>query len=331
MNVLAIVAALGLAFVLGVGDAPNATATLLANRAGRRDHVMAASFTFHVIGGLLGGTAVAKTVVGILDVPTQDVAPAYAAASLAAVVFMAVCAWTGLPASASYGLIGGLVGAGLVAGGTSAVNWGGIEDWRPVGVVGALIGLVITPLVGVAAASLALGALNRTLRRATQRVGATTDRALWVSAMAVAFADGTNDGQKAMGLIVGVLLASGTVDGSGIPFLVRAAVAVVLASGTVLGGRRVVETVSKGFYRFRSLEGLAAQSAAAVVILASGVMGAPISTSNVVTAGIVGVGADHRPRHVRWMRVYEVGGAWVVSVPVCAILGAILFACLQPM
>ena len=128
-----------------------------------------------------------------------------------------------------------------------------------------------------------------------------------------------------MGLIVGAIVAAGWIDDDGgIPFGIRAVVAVALASATVLAGRRIAITVGRRFYRVRPIEGLAAQGAAAAVILASGAVGAPVSTSNVVTAGVIGVGADHRPRHVRWLRVYEVGGAWALSVPACGVLGALV-------
>jgi PiT family inorganic phosphate transporter len=325
VTVVAVLAALGLAVALGAGDAPNATATLVATKLGRPAQVTALSFVSHLAGGLLGGTAVARTITSILDLPANEVAEAYAGACLAAVAFMALCAWAGIPASASYGLIGGLVGAGVVAEGWDAIDWGGVEGLRPVGVIGALVGLLLTPIAGVAVAAALRASLVRGLRRGSQRLRPATDAGLWATAATVGFAGGSNDGQKSMGLIVGAIVAAGWIDDDGgIPFGIRAVVAVALASATVLAGRRIAITVGRRFYRVRPIEGLAAQSAAAAVILASGAVGAPVSTSNVVTAGVIGVGADHRPRHVRWLRVYEVGGAWALSVPACGVLGALV-------
>lgn len=325
MTVVAVLAALGLALALGAGDAPNATATLTATKVGRPHQIKLLSFASHLAGGLLGGTAVAATITSILDLPAGEVAEAYAGACIAAVAFMALCAWGGVPASASYGLIGGLVGAGVVAEGWDAIDWGGVDGFRPVGVIGALVGLVISPVLGVAVAAAMRGSLTRVLRRGSRRLRPATDAGLWATAATVGFAGGSNDGQKSMGLIVGAMVAAGWIDaGGGIPFGVRAAVALVLAAATALVGQKIAVTVGRRFYRVRPIEGLAAQGAAAAVILASGAVGAPVSTSNVVTAGVIGVGADHRPRHVRWLRVYEVGGAWVLSVPACALLGALV-------
>ena len=139
--------------------------------------------------------------------------------------------------------------------------------------------------------------LVRGLRRGSQRLRPATDAGLWVTAATVGFAGGSNDGQKSMGLIVGAIVAAGWIDDDGgIPLGVRAVVAVALASATVLVGRRIAITVGRRFYRVRPIEGLAAQGAAAAVILGAGAVGAPVSTSNVVTAGVIGVGADHRPR-----------------------------------
>lgn len=330
MTLLAVLAALGLAAALGAGDAPNATATLIATKVATPARARALSFGSHLAGGLLGGTAVAATITSILDLPPGDVAEAYAGAALAAVAFMALCAWAGIPASASYGLIGGLVGAGVVAEGWDAIDWGGVDGWRPVGVIGALVGLVVTPFVGVAVAALARTALVRLLRRASSRVRPATDAGLWATAATVGFTGGSNDAQKAAGLVVGVLVADGHLaPGTGIPFGVRLGVSLTLAGATVVAGRRLVTAVGRRFYRIRPVEGLAAQSASTAVILASGIVGAPVSTANVVTAGVIGVGADHRPRHVRWTRVFEVGGAWVLSVPACALLGALVTGILR--
>ena len=144
---------------------------------------------------------------------------------------------------------------------------------------------------------------------------------------AVALADGTNDGQKAMGVAATTLLATGAIDRFEIPPSVRWSVAVVFGLGTVVGGGRVVRRVSRGYFRPTPVDSLAAQTSAAAVILGSTVVGAPVSTSTVVTAAVVGVGADRHPRHVRWVGVADTISAWFLTIPVCAILGALLYAC----
>jgi PiT family inorganic phosphate transporter len=123
---------------------------------------------------------------------------------------------------------------------------------------------------------------------------------IWLTAGLVGLADGSNDGQKAMGLATALLVAAGTIHRFAVPFWVRALVAFVLATGTAAGGRRIVRTVSSRFYRGGLLDGLAAQSASALVILGAAAVGAPVSTSTVVASGMIGVGTARRRRHVHW-------------------------------
>ncbi len=326
MDVVAIAAALGLAFVLGLSDAPNATASLVAARAAPWHVVLAFSFVLHAAGALAGGTAVALTVSRLVALPRADVAPAFAAGALAAVLFGVAAARIGVPTSATYGLVGGLVGAALVSPGGD-VRWGGFHGLRPDGVLGTLAGLAVSPAVGTAAGWLGRRLLNRAAARATRRVLRPVRGGIWAAAGLVALSDGTNDGQKAMGLVVGVLLAEGTLDRFDVPLWARVCVALALALGTAIGGGRVVRRVSRGYYRPQPIDSLAAQASAAGVILGAAVLGAPVSTSTVVASTVVGVGADRHLRHVRWEAVLQTVSAWLVTVPVCGVLGALLFAC----
>ena len=327
MDVVAIVAALGLAFVLGVSDAANASAALVVSRAAGWRTALAFSFVFHALGALAGGTAVAVTVSSLVHASPHVLPSAYAAAALAAVGFVTVAARRGIPASATYGMLGGLIGAALVAGGFGAIHWGGIRDHRPVGVVGALIGLVVSPVLGLVCGAALRGALTRVLRRGTRRFLGPVRGGIWAAAAFVALSDGANDGQKAMGLAAATLLATGSLDHFRIPLWVRAAAALVLALGTAVGGGRVIRRVGTGYFRPSPIDALAAQVSAAGVILAAAVLGAPVSTSETVAASVVGVGADRHPRHVRWAVVAETLSAWGITVPACAALGALFYLC----
>jgi PiT family inorganic phosphate transporter len=327
VDVVAIVAALGLAFVLGVSDAPNATSALVASRAAPWHAALLFSFALHALGALLGGTAVALTVSRLVSVPKGDLPSAYAAACLATIVFTVAAARLGLPSSATYGLVGGLVGAGLVSGGPGDVRWGGFHGVRPDGTLGTLAGLVISPIIGVGAGWLARRVARRVTARASRRLLGPVKGGIWIAAGLVALSDGTNDGQKAMGVAAAVLLASGSLDRFEVPFWVRVSVAGTLALGTVVGGGRVVRRVSRGYYRPGPVDSLAAQTSSAAVILGAAALGAPVSTSTVVASAVVGVGADRHPRHVRWAGVAETVSAWLLTVPTCGLLGAFVFAC----
>ncbi len=327
MNVVAIGAALGLAFVLGISSAPNAASALVASRAAAWRVALGYSFVLHALGALLGGTAVALTIAGLVDVPADEVATVYASGCIAAIAYVAIAARLGLPTSATHGLVGGLAGAGLASGGVRAINWGGLDGLRPVGMVGVLLALVLSPVLGVAGGWAARRLAVRGLSRGTRRLLGPVRGGIWVASGAVALSDGTNDGQKAMGVAAAVLLATGSIDRFEVPLSVRVPVALVFALGTAIGGGRVIRRVSRGYFRPTPVDSLASQTAAAAVILGASAAGAPVSTTTVVTAAVVGVGADRHPRHVRWAGVADTISAWVLTIPVCAVLAAALVAC----
>jgi PiT family inorganic phosphate transporter len=191
-------------------------------------------------------------------------------------------------------------------------------------VVGSLLAIFLSPVLGGFVAAGLRRWLGRALPRASRDIARSLRGMIWLTAGVVGLADGSNDGQKAMGLATALLVAGGTIRSFAVPFWVTALVAFVLATGTAAGGRRIVRTVSSRFYRGGLLDGLAAQTASAMVILGGGALGAPVSTSAVVASGMVGVGAARRRRHVHWPTVRSVVSAWVITAPACAVLGALL-------
>lgn len=326
MTALAVISALALAALLGVSDAPNATASLLAARTGSYSGVAAWSLIWHVVGGLLGGEVVARTIVGIVHVAPALETPVLTAACLTAVGFTWVTTRRGLPTSASVGLVGALAGAGVAAGGTSAVAWGGLAGLRLVGVLGVLIGIMLAPFL----AAFVAGVVDKFVRLIAYRLRQSARRelhgGLWLASATVAVADGTNDGQKAMGILAAMVSGTGSLAaGGGITLWERLACAVVLGVCTVVGGRKVVARVSRGLARRGAVDDLAAQCTSAGVILFAAATGAPLSTSTVVTSAMVGTGVSGRRRHVRWASVIEIFLVWVVTVPACAIVAAGVF------
>ncbi len=325
-EVLAAGGGLALAALLGVSDAPNAVAPLVSSRTRAYLPVAGWSVLWHLVGGLLAGTLVAQTTVGLVDVPAGSLAAVLAAGCWAAVVFTWAATRLGLPASASVSLVGGLAGAALATGGVGAVNWGGVEGVRIHGVLGVLAGIVIAPV----AAGTAAYFLEQVLRPFTLRLRRQAARPLragvWAASAAVALADGTNDGQKAMGVLTASLsgaaaLAPGR---SGIPWTVRLGCSVLLAACTVLGGRRVVLTVARRLWRSNTPDDLAAEGSAAALIFLAGGAGLPLSTSTVVTSAKVGAGASRRPRHLNRRQVARVLATWLVTLPASAGGGALL-------
>jgi PiT family inorganic phosphate transporter len=325
--VVVVVVALAAAFAVanGVHDAGNAIAAPVVTGAIRPGPAVVGAAVLHVIGALAVGTAVAATINSIVVVPADQMLEVLGAATLAALVWSLLTLWRGLPCSSGHCLVGALAGAGLAEGGSGAVNWGGMDGFRPVGVVGSLLWLMFSSAVVVPMALVGIHLAKRVLRRADRSIEHPVRRGELVASGGLAFAHGSNDAQKAMGLMTAALVAGGHLSHFAVPFAVALASALLLTVGTLLGGWRVVRTLGRRIYPIQALDGLVSQSSSAAVVLVASLAGAPISTTDVVAPAIVGVGSGERWRHVRWVVVGEVGLAWVVTLPISAILGAAFF------
>lgn len=308
----------------GFHDSSNSVAAPVATRAMRPATAVAVAALFTILGPILAGTAVADTVGGLIHIGTAKTLGILVASLLAALTWNLVTWWRGLPSSSSHALVGGLVGAGVVTGGFGAVRWGGLNGWRPAGVGGVLAALAISPLLGGLAGWMGEYVARRSVRRAHRRVNLPILRGEWLTSSALAFAHGTNDAQKTMGLITLALVATGRIPSFVVPLWVKLVCAIALTAGTALGGWRIVRTLGRGIYRIRPLDGLVSQAASALIVGGAAAFGAPVSTTHVVASSVVGVGAERRWRHVRWMVVREIGLAWVVTLPACAALGALV-------
>ena len=324
--VVGVVLAVAFAVTNGFHDAANSIAALVATRAATPLQAIVLASGFNLLGPLLLGAAVANTIGGIVSVKPAA-ADQVIGAALAAAVIWNLATWSrGLPSSSAQALVGGLVGAALVEGGVDAVNWGGFHGGHPVGVIGTVVSLVVSPPLGALAALLMIRVVRRLARRATRRWGAPVRSAQWATAAALAFSHGANDAQKAIGVIAALLLAGGRISSLAAPTWVTFVCAAALTAGTALGGWRIIRTVGRGIYRFQRIEGMASTGASAAVIFGASLVGAPTSTSQVVTSSIVGVGGGRwRWRHVHWEVVRELGLAWLITLPCTGLLAAVVF------
>ncbi len=322
--VVAVLLAVLFAGTNGFHDASNAIATLVATRAARPAQAIVLAAIFNLLGPLLVGAAVADTIGGIVTVG-PSAATAVIGAGLAAAVTWNLVTWAlGLPSSSSNALVGGLVGAALLEGGIDAVQWGGLDGLMPVGVFGTLFALAISPPLGALAALLVIRALRRLARRATTRWRAPVRGGQWVMSAALAFSHGANDAQKSVGVIAALLLADGEIGSlSAAPTWSKIACAAALTAGTGLGGWRIIRTVGRRIYRIQPIEGLASQTASTGVILGASLVGGATSTTQVVSSSVVGIGIGRRRvRHVRWEVVRQMGFAWLITMPLTALLAA---------
>ena len=323
----AIVLALAFALTNGLHDASNAIAALVATRAARPAQAIVMAAVFNLLGPLLLGAAVADTVGGIVTIEGPSGVTVIAAA-LAAAVTWNLATWSrGLPASSGHALVGGLVGAGLIAGGTDAINWGSLGGGHPDGVAGVLVGLAISPPLGALAGFIAIRGLRRGGRRATRRWHGPVRGASWATSAALAFGHGANDAQKSVGVIAALLVADGRTTGLSAPMWTPLLCAAALTAGTALGGWRIVKTIGQGIFHLHPLDGVATQSASAGVLLAASALGAPVSTTQVVASSILGVGGGRRRwHHVHWTIVRQMGIGWMVTLPATALLAGALTA-----
>jgi PiT family inorganic phosphate transporter len=321
---LAIGLALVFSLTIGLHDAANAVATLVATRGARPGPAIILSAAFNMLGALLVGAAVADTIAGIVTVAPSQAVAVIGSGLASAVLWNLATWWRGLPSSSGHALVGGLVGAALAATGTGGVQWGGLDGVRPVGVFGVLIALAVSPVVGLVF-GLGFARLNaRVLRRSTRRVATPIRGAEWVMSAALSFGHGANDAQKAMGAIAAMLLATGHLSTFSVPLWIRLVCGITLTLGTAMGGWRIVRTIGRRIFRLRPSDGFASQSASSIVILTSSYLGAPVSTTQVVASSVVGVGGGRRRwRHVRWAVVGAIGFAWVLTLPLAGALGAV--------
>ncbi len=324
---LIIAIALALAFSLtnGFHDAANAVATLVATRGATPGQAIAISSVFNLIGAVALGTAVADTIGKIVQV-NPDAAVATIGAGLAgATAWNLLTWWRGLPSSSGHALVGGLVGAALAEGGWGAVNVGGFDGWHPVGVIGTLVALVLSPVIGFAFAFGLLRLFWLVSRRFTRRWAGSLVKGEWVTAAALSYSHGSNDAQKSMGVIAALLLATGETSSFTVPLWVKLATGLAVTLGTALGGWRIVKTIGSRIFSLKPLDSLASQTSSTAVIFGASLIGAPVSTTQVVASSVVGVGGGRRRwRHVRWGTVRDIAIAWLTTIPAAALLAIVI-------
>jgi len=322
--VVAVSLAIAFAMTNGLHDAANAIATLVATRGATPGQAIVLATVFNLLGPFVVGAAVADTIGGIVEVDPSAATEVIGCGLAAATTWNLVTWRLGLPSSSGHALVGGLVGAALVEGGASAVNWGGFDGLHPVGVIGTLVALAISPVLGLLAGMFVIRGLRLLSRRATRRWHGPVNGGQWAMSAGLAFSHGANDAQKAVGVIAALLLASGDIDSLSAPTWAVVASSLALTAGTAFGGWRIIRTVGRRIYRIQPLEGLSSQTSSAGVILGATLLGAPTSTSQVVASSVIGIGAGRRRlHHVNWWIVEQMGLAWLVTMPAAGALAAV--------
>lgn len=330
--IAAVVTVLLFDYTNGFHDAANIIATVIASRAMTPVQAVLVVGLFEFLGPLLGGTAVADTIGGFVDLQDMRATltlPIVLSGLLGAIAWNLVTWRLGIPSSSSHALVGGLIGAVVVSVGSAHVVWGFGEllaHGRLTGVAKVVAALLISPLIGFAVGFLMLRLMNRLLIAANRAANNRMRNAQFVTAAALAFSHGANDAQKSMGILTLVLLLGGFIPTFAVPFWVMLACAVAISLGILSGGWRIVRTLGFAIYRVRPLHALSSQITSGAVILGASLAGMPVSTTHVVATSIMGIGASERPRSVRWSKAGEIVFAWIVTIPGSALFAILAYA-----
>jgi PiT family inorganic phosphate transporter len=316
--VIVVAVALGFDFTNGFHDTANAIATSVSTRALSPRLAVAVAAVANLAGALVA-TAVAKTVgKGIIDAGLATEKTVFAAL-VGAISWNLLTWWFGLPSSSSHALFGGLIGAALAQSGSKGVEWHGV-------VHKIAIPALVAPTVAFLGAFSLLLVLYWVFRWLTPGAGNRGFRiAQLASGTYVAYAHGQNDAQKTMGVIALALFTHGQIDHFYIPTWVKISAAVAIAAGTYVGGWRIIRTLGQRIFSMTPPEGFAAQTIAGLTINLSSHFGYPLSTTHVITGGVLGTGATKRLSAVRWGLAGNIVTAWVLTIPAAAAVGAALY------
>ena len=303
---------LGAEFVNGWTDSPNAIATVVGTRSLTPLQAVIMAAILNLL-GVLSGTAVAATIgKGIVDASVIDLTTV-AGAMVSIIIWSTVAAQWGIPTSESHALVAGLTGAGLASAGPGALVW---EGWRKV-----LLGLFFSSVLGTAGGMLIMIAVYWIFRRASPSKLRGKFRVLQIMSSAfMAFAHGSNDGQKFMGVFTLALVIGGILPAFAIPLWVIFLCAAVMALGTLTGGWRIIQTMGMKLTRLETHQGFSAEIAAATTIEIATRFGIPVSTTHTITSAIVGVGATRGGSAVNWGMTQRIVLAWILTFPICGVI-----------
>ena len=318
---LLVASALLFDFLNGFKDSANMVATVIASRALAPRAALVLTAIPEFIGPFLFGVAVARTVgAGLID--AEVVSLQVVLGGIWAAIGWNILTWyLGLPTSSSHALVGGLIGAAVMKAGWSVVQL--------VGVAKVLIALFISPLLGFLLGALLVRLVLFFGQAASPHINKFFKRAQVVTSAVQALSHGTNSAQKTMGIITLGLVVSGEIDSFVVPFWVIVASASAIAIGISSGGWRLIRTLGGRIYKVRPLHGFASQIASASVILGAALLGGPVSTTHVVSSAIMGAGAAERLSKVRWQVAQEMVWAWILTIPLTFIAGALAFLLLD--
>ncbi|MCK4403702.1 MAG: inorganic phosphate transporter [candidate division Zixibacteria bacterium] len=312
-----ILAALVYDFFNGFNDCANAIATTISTRALSPRHAIIMAWVLNFFGAL-SHTAVAATVgKGVID-------PQYVSLTLVLVALIGASVWTGMasfsgiPVSVTHSLIGGLLGAGIVAAGFKIVVMQGITKIT--------IAMLVSPILGFLGGLLLIVVISWLFKNsAPRKLNQHFKRLQILSAAWMSFSHGMNDAQNAMGIITMALVSYGALATFKVPLWVMIACATAMGLGTSMGGWKVIRTMGSKLFKLQPVHGFSAETSAAAVIAGMSLFGTPISTTHVISTAIMGSGSSQRLSAVRWGIVKNILIAWIITIPASGLIAGMLY------
>lgn len=310
--------ALAFDYINGFHDTANAIATSVSTRAIAPKMAVMMAATLNFLGAMVS-TGVAKTIGGdIVTAPEMINGEIIVAALVGAIFWNLLTWWYGIPSSSSHALIGGIIGAVLISVGPEALQAGGIGK--------IFISLVASPILALVLGYIVMKILLILFGRFSPIILNDRFRNMQlVSAALMSFSHGSNDAQKAMGIITLTLVASGHLQTLDVPIWVKIACATAMALGTAAGGWKIIATVGSKIFKLESINGFAADLNSAITIFTATLLHLPVSTTHVVSGSIMGVGTAMRVRAVNWSTARSMVFAWFITIPLSAGVSALAY------
>ncbi len=328
--IITIILALAFTFTNGFQDASSIAATFIASRSAtpKTGVIFIAAVSF--LGAILGGSAVAFTITGLLTLPSSDQLMLVLLVALLTATFWNIISWKfGLPASSTHSLIGGLVGGGIAAAGIGSIFWGLHELITPpyacTGLVKILLFFGISILIGFFGSYIMHKTTALLLRNAERTANKTIIQLNWCAAAVMAFSNGANDSQKQLGIIALALFAAGLSTVADVPSWARIACALLLGLGTISGGWRIMNTLGRRIFKIEPIHSFDSQFFSSASIMLSTIAGAPVSSTQVITMSVIGVGAAENPKKVKWSVGTHILIAMIITIPVTLLISAVLY------
>jgi len=327
LAIMAIVLTWAFDFVNGFHDSANSVSTVVATKVLTPVQAVGMAAFFEFLGVLMVGAVAATMQKGIIHqdlvvdrIPSADALIALVITALLGAIIWDLITWyLAIPTSSSHALVGGLIGAGCAAIGLDAINWDGT--------IKILMFIFLSPLLGFVIGFIIVAVVMRFMRR-TNRTKANRwfRRLQLVSSASYAFAHGTNDAQKGMGIIMLILVGAAVATNDDPVFLwVKISCCIALALGTFLGGWRIVKTMASRITKLEPYQGFSAESGAASMLGFTAYLGIPVSTTHTISGSIMGVGSAKRVSAVRWGIGRRIVYAWVLTIPAAATISGLIF------